>query len=228
MVSYSVLIVEDENDIRQNLAFSLKREGFNIIEAADGEQALAAAMSKKPDIVLLDLMIPKIDGLSVCKRLQAAPETENIPVIMLTAKGEEIDRIVGLELGAADYIVKPFSLREVALRIKGVLKRRVELRPEQILRCDEIVLDPSSHRANVAGDPLDLTITEFKLLQDLIQHAGHVRSREQLLDSVWDYYFEGFARTVDSHVKRLRAKLGDYGSLIETVRGIGYRAKGKE
>ena len=228
MVSYSVLIVEDENDIRQNLAFSLKREGFNIIEAADGEQALAAAMSKKPDIVLLDLMIPKIDGLSVCKRLQAAPETENIPVIMLTAKGEEIDRIVGLELGAADYIVKPFSLREVALRIKGVLKRRVELRPEQILRCDEIVLDPSSHRANVAGDPLDLTITEFKLLQDLIQHAGHVRSREQLLDSVWDYNFEGFARTVDSHVKRLRAKLGDYGSLIETVRGIGYRAKGKE
>lgn len=228
MVSYSVLIVEDENDIRQNLAFSLKREGFNIIEAADGEQALAAAMSKKPDIVLLDLMIPKIDGLSVCKRLQAAPETENIPVIMLTAKGEEIDRIVGLELGAADYIVKPFSLREVALRIKGVLKRRVEVRPEQVLRCDEIVLDPSSHRANVAGDPLDLTITEFKLLQDLIQHAGHVRSREQLLDSVWDYNFEGFARTVDSHVKRLRAKLGDYGSLIETVRGIGYRAKGKE
>lgn len=228
MVSYSVLIVEDENDIRQNLAFSLKREGFNIIEAADGEQALAAAMSKKPDIVLLDLMIPKIDGLSVCKRLQAAPETENIPVIMLTAKGEEIDRIVGLELGAADYIVKPFSLREVALRIKGVLKRRVELRPEQILRCDEIVLDPSSHRANVAGDPLDLTITEFKLLQDLIQHAGHVRSREQLLNSVWDYSFEGFARTVDSHIKRLRAKLGDYGSLIETVRGIGYRAKGKE
>ena len=228
MVSYSVLIVEDENDIRQNLAFSLKREGFNIIEAADGEQALAAAMSKKPDIVLLDLMIPKIDGLSVCKRLQAAPETENIPVIMLTAKGEEIDRIVGLELGAADYIVKPFSLREVALRIKGVLKRRVELRPEQVLRCDEIVLDPSSHRANVAGSPLDLTITEFKLLQDLIQHAGHVRSREQLLDSVWDYNFEGFARTVDSHVKRLRAKLGDYGSLIETVRGIGYRAKGKE
>ncbi len=228
MVSYSVLIVEDENDIRQNLAFSLKREGFNIIEAADGEQALAAAMSKKPDIVLLDLMIPKIDGLSVCKRLQAAPETENIPVIMLTAKGEEIDRIVGLELGAADYIVKPFSLREVALRIKAVLKRRVEVRPEQVLRCDEIVLDPSSHRANVAGDPLDLTITEFKLLQDLIQHAGHVRSREQLLDSVWDYNFEGFARTVDSHIKRLRAKLGDYGSLIETVRGIGYRAKGKE
>ena len=228
MVSYSVLIVEDENDIRQNLAFSLKREGFNIIEAADGEQALAAAMSKKPDIVLLDLMIPKIDGLSVCKRLQAAPETENIPVIMLTAKGEEIDRIVGLELGAADYIVKPFSLREVALRIKAVLKRRVEVRPEQVLRCDEIVLDPSSHRATVAGDPLDLTITEFKLLQDLLQHAGHVRSREQLLDSVWDYSFEGFARTVDSHIKRLRAKLGDYGSLIETVRGIGYRAKGKE
>ncbi len=228
MVSYSVLIVEDENDIRQNLAFSLKREGFNIIEAADGEQALAAAMSKKPDIILLDLMIPKIDGLSVCKRLQAAPETENIPVIMLTAKGEEIDRIVGLELGAADYIVKPFSLREVALRIKAVLKRRVEVRPEQVLRCDEIVLDPSSHRATVAGDPLDLTITEFKLLQDLLQHAGHVRSREQLLDSVWDYSFEGFARTVDSHIKRLRAKLGDYGSLIETVRGIGYRAKGKE
>ena len=228
MVSYSILIVEDENDIRQNLAFSLKREGFNIIEAADGEQALAAAMSKKPDIILLDLMIPKIDGLSVCKRLQAAPETENIPVIMLTAKGEEIDRIVGLELGAADYIVKPFSLREVALRIKAVLKRRVEVRPEQVLRCDEIVLDPSSHRATVAGDPLDLTITEFKLLQDLLQHAGHVRSREQLLDSVWDYSFEGFARTVDSHIKRLRAKLGDYGSLIETVRGIGYRAKGKE
>lgn len=226
MFLYKVLIVEDEEDIRQNLAFSLKREGFETMEAVDGEQALALIANNMPDIILLDLMLPKIDGLAVCKRLQSAPKTAEIPIIMLTAKGEEIDRIVGLELGAADYIVKPFSLREVALRIKAVLKRRVETRPVQTFHCEGIALSPSSHKVTVDAQAVDLTITEFKLLQDLMQHSGQVRSREQLLDSVWNYNFEGYARTVDSHIKRLRAKLGRRGDLIETVRGIGYRVKG--
>ena len=226
MTPYIILIVEDETDIRQNLAFSLSRDGFKVLEAADGEAALKLAKEKKPDLILMDLMLPNMDGLSVCKMLQKDSSTAEIPVIMLTAKGEEVDRIVGLELGAADYIVKPFSLREVSLRIKGVLKRRVEpVKPVAILHSAEISLDTLSHQVVANGKEVDLTITEFRLLHDLMLHAGQVRSREQLLNSVWNYVFEGYARTVDSHIKRLRAKLGSTGDCIETIRGIGYRLR---
>ncbi len=229
MAPHSILIVEDETDIRKNLAFSLGRDGFNVLEAADGETALNLAKAKKPDLILLDLMLPGKDGLSVCRILQKDPITSEIPVIMLTAKGEEVDRIVGLELGAADYIVKPFSLREVSLRIKAVLKRRGQVAQlSATLHCGEIELDTTSHQVTAGGKEVELTITEFKLLHDLILHLGQVRSREQLLNSVWNYNFEGYARTVDSHIKRLRAKLGKDGDCIETIRGIGYRARSKE
>ena len=229
MTQHTILIVEDEVDIRQNLVFSLSRDGFKVLEAADGELALKLAKEKKPDLILMDLMLPNMDGLTACKMLQKDPSTADISVIMLTAKGEEVDRIVGLELGAADYIVKPFSLREVSLRIKGVLKRRVEqTKPVVILHCAEISLDTLSHKVVAAGKEVDLTITEFRLLHDLMLHAGQVRSREQLLNSVWNYDFEGYARTVDSHIKRLRAKLGTAEDCIETIRGIGYRLRSQE
>ena len=225
MTKETILIVEDEPDIRDLLAFNLSREGYAVLEAADGHRAVAVAIDKKPDMILLDLMLPGMDGLAACKSLQRRPDTAGIPVIMLTAKGEEVDRIVGLEIGASDYIVKPFSVREVILRIKAVL-RRGEPRPEaSAVGSGEISLDSAAHSASVGGTLLDLTITEFRLLEDLLRNKGKVRSREQLLSSVWGYSFDGYARTVDTHVRRLRGKLEDAADIIETVRGVGYRAK---
>ncbi|MDR2818965.1 MAG: response regulator transcription factor [Desulfovibrio sp.] len=225
MAIQTVLIVEDEQDIRDLLAFNLKREGFAVFEAGDGNLAVSLASEKKPDIILLDIMLPGMDGLSVSKALQRDPGTAAIPVIMLTAKSEEVDRIVGLELGAADYVVKPFSVREVVLRIRAVLRRNRIPAEAVALRCGPVVLDAAVHEIRVNGAPVELTITEFRLLEDLLRHKGKARSREQLLDTVWGYSFEGYARTVDTHVRRLRAKLGDGAENVETVRGIGYRAK---
>ncbi|MCL1888945.1 MAG: response regulator transcription factor [Desulfovibrionaceae bacterium] len=224
MSNQTILVVEDEKDIRELLAFNLKREGFTVLEAGDGERALPLAQEKKPGLILLDLMLPGLDGLSVCKALKRDEVTAGIPLIMLTAKGEEVDRIVGLELGAEDYVVKPFSVREVILRIRAVL-RRGEDTLAALLRCGEITLDTEKHKALAEGMPLELTITEFRLLEDLLRHKGRARSREQLLNTVWGYSFEGYARTVDTHVRRLRAKLGKAANLIETIRGLGYRAK---
>jgi two-component system phosphate regulon response regulator PhoB len=226
MVAQTILIVEDEKDIRELLAFNCAREGFVTLEAEDGNQALALAVERRPDIILLDLMLPGIDGLAVCKALQYKAATALIPVIMLTAKGEEIDRIIGFEIGASDYVVKPFSMREVMLRIKAVLKR-VAPRPEQgSLVCGSIRLDAVRHVAFTGDLKIALTVTEFRLLEDLLRHVEQVRTREQLLDTVWGYSFEGYARTVDTHIRRLRAKLGEAAEMIETVRGIGYRVKG--
>lgn len=226
MTTQTVLIVEDENDIRELLAFACKREGFAALEAGDGVAAAALAAEKKPDVILLDLMLPGMDGLSVCKALQRNEATAGIPVIMLTAKGEEIDRIVGLEIGAADYVTKPFSTREVMLRIRAVLKRNAPAVASAPVTFGGIRLDPARHLVFVDEEPVGLTITEFRLLEDLLRHRGQVRTREQLLDSVWGYSFEGYARTVDTHVRRLRAKLGPAADAVETVRGMGYRAKG--
>ena len=226
MAEATILIVEDEKDIRELLAFSLGREGFSVIEADNGVTALGLAKLKRPDLVLLDLMLPGMDGLAVSKQLQREPETAEIPVIMLTAKGEEVDRIVGLELGAADYIVKPFSLREVALRIRAVLKRGGAPAKPAVLRCGPLTCDASTHTVLVDETPVDLTVTEFRLLEDLLRNQGKVRDREQILTAVWGHSFEGYSRTVDTHVRRLRAKLGAGAETIETVRGIGYRAKG--
>ncbi|MCC8193553.1 MAG: response regulator transcription factor [Deltaproteobacteria bacterium] len=226
MSEATVLIVEDEKDIRELLAFSLEREEFTVVQADNGVTALGLAKLKRPDIILLDLMLPGMDGLSVCRQLQKEPETADIPIIMLTAKGEEVDRIVGLELGAADYIVKPFSLREVSLRIRAVLKRGGAPAKPAVLRCGPISCDVSSHTVLVDETPVDLTVTEFRLLEDLLRNQGKVRNREQILTTVWGHSFEGYSRTVDTHVRRLRAKLGAGAERIETIRGIGYRAKG--
>lgn len=226
MAEATILVVEDEKDIRELLVFSLAREGFAVLEADSGTAALEQARSGRPDLILLDLMLPGLDGLSVCRHLQREPDASGIPVIILTAKGEETERIVGLEIGAADYVVKPFSLREVILRIRAVLGRGAKQTRNAVLRCGPISLDASSHSTRVSGSPVELTVTEFRLLRELIEHPGRVRTREQILSSVWGYSFDGYSRTVDTHVRRLRAKLGEGAAMIETIRGIGYRAKG--
>lgn len=224
-MSQQILIVEDEADIRELLRFNLEREGFSVLEAADGNEGLKLARQHMPDLMLLDVMLPGFDGFEVCRRLGAQAETANIPVLMLTARGEEMDRVVGLSLGADDYVVKPFSVRELMLRIRAVLRRGTRSSESPVLERHGIRLRPEAHTAEVQGEEMPLTATEFRLLEDLLRHAGAVRTREQLLNKVWGYSFEGYARTVDTHVRRLRAKLGDAAAMLETVRGVGYRIK---
>lgn len=224
-MSQQILIVEDEADIRELLRFNLEREGFSVLEAADGNEGLKLARQHMPDLMLLDVMLPGFDGFEVCRRLGAQSETANIPVLMLTARGEEMDRVVGLSLGADDYVVKPFSVRELMLRIKAVLRRGTRSSESPVLERHGIRLRPEAHTAEVQGEEMPLTATEFRLLEDLLRHAGAVRTREQLLNKVWGYSFEGYARTVDTHVRRLRAKLGGAAAMLETVRGVGYRIK---
>ncbi len=225
MSAQSVLVVEDEADIRELLRFNLEREGFGVLEAEDGPGGLALARQKLPSLILLDVMLPGLDGFEVCRQLSARAETADIPVLMLTARGEEVDRVVGLTLGADDYVVKPFSVRELMLRIKAVLRRGHRAADSGRLARHGIVLRPEAHAATVDGAELALTATEFRLLEDLLRHAGSVRTREQLLNNVWGYSFEGYARTVDTHVRRLRSKLGTAAATLETVRGVGYRIK---
>ncbi|GAB1254485.1 response regulator [Desulfovibrio falkowii] len=224
-MSQQILIVEDEADIRELLRFNLEREGFSVLEAADGNEALRLARQHLPDLMLLDVMMPGPDGFEVCRLLGAQAETAHIPVLMLTARGEEVDRVVGLSLGADDYVVKPFSVRELMLRIRAVLRRGTRSGESPVLERHGIRLRPDAHTAEAHGEELQLTATEFRLLEDLLRHAGSVRTREQLLNKVWGYSFEGYARTVDTHVRRLRAKLGHAASMLETVRGVGYRIK---
>ena len=221
-----ILVIEDENDIRQLLRFNLEREGFAVQEAADGLGGLHMATSELPDLVVLDLMLPGMDGCDVCRRLKAQPVTAAIPVLMLTARGEEVDRIVGLTLGADDYVVKPFSVRELVLRIRAILRRGNRPGMGTALSRGALLLDVEAHRVTLDGQEVALTATEFRLLEDLMRHAGAVRTREQLLNAVWGYSFEGYARTVDTHVRRLRAKLGEEAAALETVRGVGYRLRG--
>lgn len=225
MSTQTILIVEDEEDIRQLLTFNLQREGFATLESGDGKQGLEKARSHKPDLILLDVMLPGMDGFQVCRELERDPVTACIPIIMLTARGEEIDRIVGLELGADDYVVKPFSVRELILRVRAILRRQTAATSTPRVARHGISVDPSAHRVLVGETQVELTATEFRLLEDLMRHAGAVRTREQLLNTVWGYQFEGYARTVDTHVRRLRAKLVEAADLVETVRGVGYRFK---
>jgi two-component system phosphate regulon response regulator PhoB len=218
-----VLIVDDERDLCRLLDFNLRQEGFETEVALTGEEALAAARRKVPDLVLLDLMLPDIPGTEVCKQLKAGERTRQARVIMLTAKGEEVDRVVGFQLGADDYVTKPFSVRELALRIRAVL-RRGEVRPEASReKVGPVRLDPESHRCFVEGKEVELTALEFRLLSTFMSRLGRVQSREQLLAEVWEVSSEAQTRTVDTHVKRLREKLGPARELVETVRGVGYR-----
>ncbi len=221
-----IAIVEDDADINRLLCLTLEGAGYEAHAAADGTAGLALIRAVTPTAVILDLMLPGMGGLDICRELQRDPLTADIPVIMLTARGEEIDRVVGLEMGASDYLVKPFSPRELLLRLKLILKRRPPAQaPEagRALSAGGLVLSPEAHRLDIDGCETPLTATEFKLLQDLLNSRGKVRSREQLLDSVWGYSFEGYARTVDTHIRRLRQKLGAYAECVETVRGVGYR-----
>jgi two-component system phosphate regulon response regulator PhoB len=225
----TILIVEDEKDILNLIEWHLRAEEYSVLKADDGIKGLDLAVEHLPDLIVLDLMLPGMDGLSVCKALKKNPKTENIPVVMLTAKGEEVDRIVGLELGADDYMVKPFSPRELSLRVRAILKRfdkKPETSEETKLKYQDLLIDMDSYRVWIQKNEVSLTVTEFKLLQELLQNRGRVRTRDQLLDRVWGYQFDGYARTVDTHIRRLRQKIGkEFADAIETVRGIGYRFK---
>jgi len=222
-----ILVVDDEPDILTLLEYNLRKAGFKVLEARDGPEAIEAAKAHRPDLVLLDIMLPDMEGTEVLKRLKSIEATAAIPVIMLTAKGEEIDKIIGFELGAEDYITKPFSPRELILRVKAVLKRTSE-KPEtadtgEAITYKELSIDTSRHKVMVAGKAVELSTTEFKLLSELMQARGRVLSRDVILDRAWGHDCYVIPRTVDTHVRRLRAKLGAAGDYIETIRGVGYR-----
>jgi two-component system phosphate regulon response regulator PhoB len=221
----SVLLVDDERDILSVLDFNLRAAGFETILASNGEQALQQLRRRVPDLVLLDLMLPDLPGTEVCRRIKADPRTRGVPVVMLTAKSEEVDRVVGFELGADDYVTKPFSVRELVLRLKAILRRSAGVRSAERppTSVGPIRVDVDSHRAWVDEVEVQLTPLEFKLLVTLMARLGRVQSREQLLEDVWEMSSELETRTVDTHVKRLREKLGSGRDLLETVRGIGYR-----
>ena len=222
-----ILVVDDEPDILNLLEYNLKRAGFQAILAKDGPEAIEAAKAHRPDLVLLDIMLPDMEGTEVLRRLKALEATASIPVIMLTAKGEEVDKIVGFELGAEDYITKPFSPRELILRVKAVLKRTAE-RPKSVdaaISFNELTVDLSRHKVTVSDKPVELSSTEFRLLTELMQAKGRVLTRDALLDRAWGRDCFVTPRTVDTHVRRLRSKLGTAGDYIETVRGAGYRFK---
>jgi two-component system phosphate regulon response regulator PhoB len=222
-----VLIIEDEKDLAELLAFNLEKEGYSATCVHDGKLGLERAGEVIPDLILLDLMLPGLHGTEVCKALRKDPRTTHIPIIMITAKGDEIDRVVGFEVGADDYIVKPFSMREMALRIKAVMRRfehEVQSSPTaDLFSVGEIIIDKERHTVMSAGSEIDLTSTEFKLLLFLAEKKGCVQSREKLLQNVWSYNNAGDTRTVDTHVTRLRGKLGEPGDIIKTVRGFGYK-----
>ncbi len=223
----TILIVDDEQDLVDTLEFNLQREGFQTRRALTGGAAIQlAAQQPVPDLVLLDLMLPDIPGTEVCRRLRADDRTRYIPVLMLTAKDDEVDRIVGFEIGADDYVTKPFSLRELMLRVRAILRRAApgkEDASSQELIHDRLRVDPAGHRVWVDDDELSLTALEFKLLNTLLSRAGRVQTRDTLLTDVWGMQTGVTTRTVDTHVTRLRKKLGPASSYIETLRGVGYR-----
>jgi len=220
-----VLVVEDEPDIRRLVVLHLERDGFRCRTAANGLDALREAKADVPDLVVLDLMLPGIDGLEVCRRLRSDASTAGVPIIMLTAKSDEVDRVVGLEVGADDYVAKPFSPKELVARVRAVLRRSRPSQPTRVLAAGPVTLDPERHAVTLGGRALQLTPKEFDLLQALLEAAGRVLSREYLLNHVWGYARadEIESRTVDVHVRRLRAKLGDAGSRIATIKSVGYR-----
>lgn len=237
MASALILIVEDEQDLANTLAYNLEREGYQTRIAFNGAQALA--MSRElpvPNLVLLDLMLPDASGTEICRKLRADELTRAVPIIMVTARGEEIDRVVGFEVGADDYVTKPYSIRELLLRVRAILRRARSAQPaqddapedeeedSQQLVFGEIVVDTIAHRVMLGQEEVQLTALEFKLLTTFMTRRGRVQSREVLLHDVWGIHAKGvMTRTVDTHVKRLREKLGEAGVYIETLRGVGYR-----
>ena len=226
MSRQSILVVEDEKDILDLVDFNLAQAGYRVIRAVDGLEGFRLARAERPDLIVLDLMLPGLAGKEVCRRARRDAEIKATPIIMLTAKAEEVDRIIGFEIGADDYMTKPFSVRELVLRIQAVLRRLEPGKaPNGPLKTGFLTIDPDRHRVLVRDRNVELTATEFKLLFHLATNSGRVQTREVLLDRVWGYNFEGYSRTVDTHVRRLRQKLGEAETLIETVRGVGYRFK---
>lgn len=220
----TILIIEDERDLADLISFNLEKEGFKTVIATDGIKGLDAAFQAIPDLILLDLMLPGMLGTEACKNLKKNERTAQIPVIMLTAKGEEIDKVVGFEVGADDYVVKPFSTRELLLRIRAVLRRSAtESVATPVVQVGPVTIDTERCVVTVSHEEINFTTTEFKLLHTLVKRMGRVQSREVLLRDVWGYNFVGDTRTVDTHITRLRTKLGAAGEIIKTVRGFGYK-----
>ena len=224
-MSLKILIIEDEPDIRKNLEYNLSREGYSVLTAASIAEAEQLIYSNNLSLVLLDLMLPDGSGLELCKKMKSDPDVQNLPIIILTAKDDEVDKVVGFEIGADDYVTKPFSVRELILRIKAVLKRAEN--KKDIVEIDrqfgDLKIDIDSHEVYVDGELVNLTALEFKLLIQLVDRRGRVQSREQLLADVWGYSAEVTTRTVDTHIKRLREKLGTMGKYVQTIRGVGYK-----
>jgi two-component system phosphate regulon response regulator PhoB len=222
-----VLLVEDEDDLASSVDFNLRREGYTVRRARTGTEALEQATTEPlPDLILLDVMLPELSGTEVCRRLRSSDATERIPVIMVTARSDEVDRVVGLELGADDYVVKPFSVRELMLRVRAVMRRGLGEETEAEGAADAfgaLRVDREGHRAWVGDDEVHLTALEFRLLTTLMARRGRVQTREQLLEDVWHVNPDVTSRTVDTHVRRLRMKLNAAGDYIETIRGVGYR-----
>lgn len=219
----TILVVDDEPDAVELVAFNLKAAGFHVATAADGEEALRKARTLLPALIVLDVMLPEIDGLEVCKILRRDPATAALPILMLTAKAAEVDRVLGLELGADDYLTKPFSPRELVLRVKNLLRGRARATNEEQIQVGDLWIDVPGHRVKVKGQVVELTATEFKLLVLLAQRRGRAQTRDRLLRDVWDYAAEVDTRTVDVHVRRLREKLGPTARYLQTIRGVGYR-----
>ena len=222
----NILVIEDEPDIRKNLEYNLGREGFIVSSVAslyDAEQKLQN--NNDFSLLLLDLMLPDGSGLDLCKKIKGNPETESIPIIILTAKDDEVDRVVGFELGADDYVTKPFSVRELILRVKAILKRGVKKSDvvELERQFGDLKIDVDSHEVHVDSSPIELTALEFRLLRELVDKRGRVQSRDSLLSEVWGYSSDVTTRTVDTHIKRLREKLGPMGKYVQTIRGVGYK-----
>jgi len=216
--------VDDEPEAVELVEFNLKQAGYAVTTAIDGAEALKKARHQTPDLIVLDVMLPEMDGFEICKTLRLDAATARVPIIMLTAKAAEIDRVLGLELGADDYVTKPFSPRELLLRVKKILSRTPsEEKAEEQMRYGDLMIDLPRHLASWRGKPIDLTATEFKLLTLLAQRAGRVQSRDQLLRDVWEYDSLIDTRTVDTHMRRLREKLGAAAKHLDTVRGVGYR-----
>jgi len=227
MNSGCILAVDDEQHILTLLEYNLKQEGYRVMMAQSGEEALELCQTHTFDLVLLDLMLPGIGGMEVCRRLKSSPKTAELPVIMLTARGEELDKVLGLETGADDYITKPFSVRELMARIKALLRRsgqgRQAAQEKDLLRVGPLTVDGASYTAWCNGEKLNLTLKEFELLRMLVANSGRVVTREAILEKVWGYDYTGETRTVDVHIRHLRQKLGERGNMIETLRGVGYR-----
>jgi len=228
MHSEKILVVEDETDILEVIQYNLEREGFAVQTSTDGGEALDLARSESPDLMLLDLMLPGMDGLEVCRRLKEDPLTRNVPVIMVTAKGEESDVVIGLGMGADDYVIKPFSPRELVARVRAVMRRggpRAEAGPAERIQRDGVLIDAVKHQVLIDGKPVSFTATEFRLLHFLASYPGRVFTRNQLLSRVIGDDAIVIDRNIDVHVRAIRKKLDTYRSLIETQRGVGYRFK---